>query len=37
MRMEPLELLVLSAALQAAGSVLQKQRVATRVPWPWGR
>jgi len=30
--MEPLELLILSAALQAAGNVLQKQRVATRVP-----
>jgi transporter family protein len=30
--MEPLELLILSAALQAAGTVLQKQRVATRVP-----
>jgi drug/metabolite transporter (DMT)-like permease len=30
--MEPLELLILSAALQAAGSVLQKQRVATHVP-----
>ncbi len=30
--MEPLELLILSAALQAAGNVLQKHRVATRVP-----
>lgn len=30
--MEALELLILSTALQAAGSVLQKQRVATRVP-----
>jgi drug/metabolite transporter (DMT)-like permease len=29
---QPLELLILSAALQAAGNVLQKQRVATRVP-----
>lgn len=30
--MQPPELLILSAALQAAGNVLQKQRVATRVP-----
>jgi uncharacterized membrane protein len=29
---KPLELLILSAALQAAGNVLQKQRVAARVP-----
>jgi drug/metabolite transporter (DMT)-like permease len=32
MRVGPLELLILSAALQAAGQVLQKHRVATRAP-----